>query len=438
MLNIPLSGIKKIESIVLDDNSTVSLSQGALKVGGIPKEIKEYLSNVLKTDKTDYYQSAWGIMPLREKLSEKVLEQENVKIDPSQFLVTHGCIGALSTLFLTLLEPGDEVILPEPTYPAYEKLTKLARAKTVFVSMESSDSEEQKSQEALNIKDTSITGSSFDTICKQITQDERVKPGMTNCEPEIANIQWDLSIKKIKQAKTDKTKIIVFSNPWNPLGIIIDQKKINELLHWCEENKIYLIIDEAYKDYAFDSNYKSTIGLVNKSEYFINVNSFSKNMAMSGWRVGYMAIPKKLVTAAGSMQDALLNCPNVPAQYAALFALDHKEYTDEFHNKIKRNLEITKKLLKPLVDKNIFSYQEPKGSFFIFLKVSKETLGVKTLGVNENDSERLAMSILKHAKVSLVPGKFFGESGKPFLRLCYAREEDVLVEGLKRLNKYFL
>lgn len=382
MLNIPLSGIKKIESIVLGNNEYISLSQGALKVGGIPKQIKEYLRTVLKTDKTDYYQSAWGIMPLRVKLSEKIFEQNKVKIDPKQILVTHGCIGALSSIFLTLLEPGDEVILPEPTYPAYEKLTNLARAKTVFVSMKSTD--------------------------------------------KSASEKWGLNIEAIKQATTNKTKIIVFSNPWNPLGIIVPQKTIKELLHWCEENKIYLIIDEAYKDYAFDTNYKSTVGLVNESEYFINVNSFSKNMAMSGWRVGYMILPKNLTFAAGSMQDALLNCPNVPAQHAALFALDHKEYTDNFHNILKDNLAVTKKLLQPLIDNNIFSYQEPKGSFFIFLKT------------NESDSENLAMSILTHAKVSLIPGKFFGESGKPFLRLCYAREKDVLVEGLNRLNKYFL
>ena len=161
---------------------------------------------------------------------------------------------------------------------------------------------------------------------------------------------------------------MIFSNPWNPLGITVDKKTIKELLDWCEKNKIYLIVDEAYREYAFDSNYKSTINLVNQSEYFISVNSFSKNMAMSGWRVGYMVIPEKLNFPLGRMQDAILNCPNVPAQYAALFALEHKEFTTHFHNIIKNNLELTCKLLQPLVEKNIFSYQKPKGGFFIFLK----------------------------------------------------------------------
>ncbi len=383
MINIPLSGIKKIESIARSSDEYISLSQGALKVGGIPQQIKDHLKEVLNTDKTDYYQSAWGIFQLREKLAKTLNKKYNTNISSYQVIVSHGCIGALSTLFLTLLEPGDEVILPEPTYPAYEKITNLSRCKPVFVS------------------------------CK--TTDNKNKSNL-----------WKLDIEKIKEAKTDKTKIIVFSNPWNPLGITIDKKTIKELLDWCEENKIYLIVDEAYREYAFDSNYESTIDLVNQSEYFISVNSFSKNMAMSGWRVGYMVIPEKLNFPLGRMQDAILNCPNVPAQYAALFALEHEEFTTRFHNIIKNNLELTCNLLQPLVEKNIFSYQKPKGGFFIFLQTEYP------------DAESLCMDILKKAKVTLIPGKFFGNSGKQFLRLCYARETEILREGLKRLNNYFL
>ncbi|MBD3273098.1 aminotransferase class I/II-fold pyridoxal phosphate-dependent enzyme [Candidatus Dependentiae bacterium] len=380
MLNIPLSGIKKIESIARSSDEYVSLSQGALKVGGIPLKIKEHVQEILKTDKTDYYQSAWGIFPLREKLAQILNKKYNANLSNYQVMVSHGAIGALSSLFLTLLEPEDEVILPEPTYPAYEKLTYLARCKPIFVS-------------TLTNNDTNF---------------------------------WQLDLEKIKKAVTNKTKIIVFSNPWNPLGLIIDKNKIKELLNWCEKKGIYLIVDEAYKRYAFDQSYKSCIDLVNQSEFFITVNSFSKNMAMSGWRVGYMVIPEKLNFPVGRMQDALLNCPNVPAQYAALFALDHDEFTINFHSIIKNNLELTCQLLEPLVKKEIFSYQKPKGSFFIFLKTK------------EDDSENLCMDILKRAKVSLIPGKFFGESGKSFLRLCYARDEEIIKEGLNRLNNYFL
>ena len=149
-------------------------------------------------------------------------------------------------------------------------------------------------------------------------------------------------------------------------------------------------------------------------------------MALSGWRVGYMIIPKKLHPLIGTVQDAFLNCPNTLAQHAALYALDHPEFTESFYNKIKSNLELTIQELKPLIDKKIFSYQKPDGGFYIFLKTQF------------TDSEPLCLGILNNAKVSLVPGKFFGESGTSYIRLCYARDQKTLKEGIKRLLNYFI
>lgn len=376
MLNIPLSGIKKVEAVVNSSNEYISLSQGALKVGGIPEQIKNYVQEILKTDKSDYYQSAWGILKLREKLTQVVNEKNNINLNINNIIATHGAIGALSTIFLTLLEAGDEVIIPEPTYPAYEKLVKLSRAHAVFVSMQ-------------------------------------------------RNNNWELNIEKIKQATTNKTKIIIFSNPNNPLGIIIPESTIKELLNWCEQNKIYLIIDEAYRDYIYTDNYSSSAKFVTESNYFINVNTFSKSMGMSGWRVGYMVVPESLNISLGAMQDALLNCTNVPAQYAALFALDHPEYTQEFNLILKNNLNIVEDKLQNLVNKNIFSYQKPAGGFFVFLKT------------NYDDAEVLSDQILRQAKVGLIAGKYFGDSGKNYLRLCFARNPEILIEGLDRINNFF-
>jgi aspartate/methionine/tyrosine aminotransferase len=149
-------------------------------------------------------------------------------------------------------------------------------------------------------------------------------------------------------------------------------------------------------------------------------------MAMSGWRIGYMVIPEQLCEQMGKTQDAILNCPNVLSQYATLYALDHPEFTQHFHNIIKKNLSITINMLAPLKHKGFLDFQIPTGGFFIFLKTDQE------------DAYDLGMSILNKAKVSLVPGKFFGHSGGPFLRLCYAREEATLYEGLSRLKNYFL
>lgn len=380
MLEIPLSGIKRIEEIAKSSNEYISLSQGAIRVGGIPQQIKDYVQGLLTTDKTDYYESCWGIKPLREKLVEVLNQQFNANITINNVLPTHGCIGGLSLLYLSILEPGDEVIIPEPAYPAYGLLAQAARSKPVYVSA--------------------------------------FKPHADG------TYSWQLDIEKIKLAVTEKTKIIVFSNPWNPLGIIIPKKAIQELLTWCENKGIFLIIDEAYRDYAFTPDYQSTIHMVTQSEWLISAHTFSKNMAMSGWRIGYLIIPERINKVLAGMQDALLNCLNNPAQFAATYALNHPEFTQAFHQLIKQNRDMTVSMLQPLIEKNIISMIKPDGGFFAFFRTE------------HSDATDLGMSILYQAKVSLVPGGSFGPSGKPFLRLCFARDPDVLHEGITRLVNF--
>lgn len=379
MLHIPLSGIKKIEEIAGGSSEYVSLSQGSIKVGGIPQQVKSYIQTLLNSDITDYYQSCWGIKALREKLADH-LQTINPTITPRQILPTHGCIGGLSLLYLSLLQPGDEVIIPEPSYPAYAILAQTARATTVHVS----------------------------------------------CLKSTHPIAWELDVEKIKAATTAKTKMIIFSNPWNPIGMIVPHQTIEELIAWCDARGIYLVLDEAYRNYDFEGTLVPGLTYINKSEFVISANSFSKNMAMSGWRIGYLVVPEKLIGSLAGVQDALLNCLNNTAQYAALFALEHPELEQEFHHTIKASRDYAMELIQPLVNANIVEYCKPDGGFFLFLKTEYE------------DTTDLCMSILHKAKVGIIPGPTFGPTGSSFMRICYARDKEVLHEGIKRLNSYFL
>ena len=382
MLEIPLSGIKKIEEIAKSSDEYISLSQGSVKIGGIPQQIKDHIQTLLKTDKTDYYESCWGLKVLREKLATVLSATYGASITVNQILPTHGCIGGLSLLYLSILNPGDEVLIPEPTYPAYNILTAASRSVPVFVPMKQHDN-----------------------------------TGRTT---------FELDIPAIKAATTKKTKIIILANPGNPTGMVVPLATIRQLLSWCEQHGIYLIIDEAYRDYAFTSEYQTALPLINQSEWLIVASTFSKNMAMSGWRIGYLVMPERVNKALAGMQDALLNCLNNTAQYAALYALDHPEFTQQFHVMIKNNRDMTLRLLHPLIANNIVRVAEPQGSLFAFLKTDQE------------DATDLCMSILHKAKVSMVPGSSFGPSGKPFLRLCYARDKAYLEEGINRIVKFFM
>ena len=380
MLEISLSGIKKIEEIAQSSSEYISLSQGSIKVGGIPQQVKKYVQQLLDSDKTDYYESCWGLKVLRQKIATALNSRYELSININQVLPTHGCIGGLSLLYFTLLSPGDNVIIPEPAYPAYNILAQAARCETTYVSC--------------------------------------LIPGTLS--------NWALDVDAIKKAITPKTKMIIFSNPSNPTGNIISSETLEELITICDARGIYLVIDEAYREYIFDGDYTSAITLLHKSPFVICANSFSKSMAMSGWRVGYLIVHEQLIRPLAGMQDALLNCLNNTAQYAAIYALSHPDLTTAMYKKVLHNRDYALKKITPLIDAGIFSVAKPSGGFFLFLRTQFA------------DGTDLCMDILNTAKVGLIPGKTFGPSAAPFIRLCYAREPEVLEEGINRLVNYFI
>jgi aspartate/methionine/tyrosine aminotransferase len=245
----------------------------------------------------------------------------------------------------------------------------------------------------------------------------------TNAQGQVS---FNLNLEKIKKATTSRTKIIVLANPGNPSGMIVPLATLKELLAWCEQRGIFLVVDEAYRDYTFVPEYQSVLPLVSQSEWLICANTFSKNMAMSGWRIGYLVVPQRIIKALAGMQDTLLNCLNNTAQYAAMYALDHPELTAVFHRMVKKNRDLTMLLLQPLVENKIITTIDPQGGLFMFFKTEHA------------DATDLCMSILQKAKVALVPGQSFGPSGAPFLRLCYARDTLLLQEGITRLVSFFV
>lgn len=376
--SIPLSGIKKIEELAAHTQNCISLSQGALRAGGIPSQIKQHIQKLLDTTCTDYYGSSAGLYALREALAI-YHSSEKTSIKPTQVLPTHGCIGALSLIFLALLKPDDEILIPEPAYPAYHTLSLAVGARPIFVPLEQ-------------------------------------------------GTQWKLSLDKIKEATTEKTKIIIFSNPWNPLGIVVPKKQIEELIDWCQEKGIYLIIDEAYRSYVFDHAQEEFVSSISQAvtyDHVISTHSFSKNFAMSGWRVGFVVAQSTIINHLITIQDALLNSLNNTAQYAALYAIQHPELIQEFRHLVQEHQKITAQALQPLIHKKIIQTTTPDGGFFYFLKVKQ-------------DPTELCMNLLTRAKVSLVPGPTFGPSGHNYLRLCFARDRAALEAGLDRFVHYML
>jgi len=382
MLEVKFSGIKRMEILAQETPGSLSLSQGALRVGGVPQEIKNHLQSLLNSDLTDYYVSSYGITPLRQKLAEVLSAKHNTSISMEQVLVSHGSSSAIASLMLTLLDSGDEVLIPEPTYPAYINLTRIAKGNPVLVKCFGDDSD--------------------------------------------SKVKWEFDVEKLKAAITPKTKMIIFSNPGNPTGIIVEEKYIKELAALCESRGIYLVVDEVYDDFIFyNEPFHSITPYVNQSNYIIRAGSFSKNFALSGWRIGYIVLPKNLLHPMCAIQDGLLISASSLAQYAALYALSKPQLVAPMKEMVFNNLIYTNIILKPLVEKGILDYQEPKAAFYVFLKTK------------EKETTDLCLDILKRAKVTVVPGSVFGPAGDSYIRICYARETAMLREALDRFINYW-
>lgn len=382
MLYLDQPALKTIEHQIQQLPDGISLAQGALRIGGIDASIRSHLQSVLATDATDYYGHSLGIAPLRAKLAATLSTRFKSTIAPSNIAVTHGSINGISALCFLLLEKGDEVLLPEPTYPVFMNAIKLARGTIAFVNF---------------------------------YRHEQQSDGTS---------QWVFDLEKLKEARTPRTKMLIIAHPSNPCGACMTQDEINALAQWCESEGIYCIFDEAYENYFFDMPTTSSTPLIASSKFLIRTGSFSKTYGMSGWRVGYVLAPTAIINHMAAVQDGLLVCPNVPGQHAALYALDHPEIIAAYTETIRLNRNYAYQAITPLIERGIVSCARPAAGFFLFMKI------------NGADTRAVAQDLIEKAAVAVVPGNDFGPSGKEYVRVCYARNQGRLEEGMTRLVHY--
>lgn len=380
MLQLTLPRYKKIEAFSSQTSDCISFSQGAVKVEGTPQIIKDHVRDLMSGDSVDYYQNVGGIFPLRQQIAEDLTNKFGRVFTPDSVLVTHGSIGAITNLCLALLKENEQVLLPEPTYPSYQNIIRFSKGEAVYAR------------------------------------------GFVQVDGE-----WRFDLESIKQAATPLTKMIILPNPSNPLGLCLRKEEILSLCDFCENSRITLVLDEVYDHYIYEGSFYSGTPHVLDSKYVIRTASFSKDFAMSGWRIGYVVASPELIACLMSIQDGTLCCPSVVGQHAALFALKNKQLIANQVNIVKSNLELTCSLMQPLVDRQIFSYVKPQAGIFLFIKTPAA------------DSEPLVMDILQKAKVALVPGKDFGNGPETasYLRLCFARKEEVVREGMRRILDYY-
>lgn len=350
-----------------------------------PANIVDAASRAVLDPKNYRYTPAAGLPELREAIAAKTLRDSGWDVAASQVIVTNGGKQAVYQSFATLLDPGDEVLLPTPYWTTYPEAVKLAGGVAVDV----------------------FAG---------------------------ADQNYLVTVEQLEAARTDRTKVLLFVSPSNPTGAVYSPEQTRAIGQWALENGLWVISDEIYQNLVYDGVRAVSIveAVPELADRTVLVNGVAKSYAMTGWRLGWMVGPLDAVKAAANLQSHLSSNVSNISQRAAIEALtgpqDQVEVMRQSFDRRRRTIVAELNKIDGLLCPN------PEGAFYVYPDVTG-LLGRTWGGVTPTTSLELADLILEQAEVAVVPGEAFGPSG--YLRLSYALGDDALLEGVTRLQKLF-
>ena len=373
VLNIKPSGIRKFFDLVSEMQDVISLGVGEPDFD-TPWHIRDEGIFALEKGRT-FYTSNSGLKELRQEISNYIKRTQNVEYNPdNEIIVTVGGSEAIDIGIRALVNDGDEVIIPQPSYVSYEPCAILANAKPVIINLKAENEFRLKPDELLN-------------------------------------------------AITDKTKILILPFPNNPTGSIMDKADLEAIAKIIIEKDIYIMSDEIYSELSYKDKHISIASLAGMKERTILINGFSKAYAMTGWRLGYACAPKEIIKQMTKIHQFAIMCAPTTSQYAAVEALrngdDDVALMRQAYNQRRRFL------LNAFKEMNIPCF-EPFGAFYVFPCI-------KEFGMT---SEEFATKLLQEEKVAAVPGTAFGESGEGHLRISYAYSLDNLKKAMERMKRF--
>ncbi|PSJ31167.1 aspartate aminotransferase [Peptostreptococcus russellii] len=369
----------KVKEMKANGIDVISLSIGEPDFN-VPEKAKEYGKKSLDENKTKYDFVA-GIKELREEICKKLSRENNVDYTIDQIVLSSGAKNSLTNVLLATTDPGDEVLLPLPYWVSYSEIVKVTNAIPVEVKTK---------------KENSF----------KLTKDE------------------------LLAAITDKTKLIIMTNPSNPTGAVYTKDELLDIANVCVEKGIYILADEIYEKIRFDDTFVSLASLSEDiKDITITVNGFAKSAAMTGVRLGYTASNSEIAKAMTSIQSHTISHPSLTAQYIGLGALlECEEDMQYMADTYKKRCEIITNRLDKV--KHI-SYIKPSGAFYIFVDLSKVK---EKYDYKDSFSVEFCQNFLDEEKVAIVPGKAFGID--EYIRISYACNEKDFLEGVDRLERY--
>ena len=367
------SGIRKFFDIVSEMKDAISLGVGEPDFD-TPWHIRDEGIFALEKGKT-FYTSNAGLKELREEICNYLKRRQGIEYNPlKEVLVTVGGSEAIDIGLRALINPGEEVIIPQPSYVSYEPCAVLAGAKPVII----------------NLK---------------------------------AENEFRLTAEELKSAITDKTKVLILPFPNNPTGAIMEKRDLEEISRIIIENDIYVMSDEIYAELTYKGEHTSIASLEGMKERTILINGFSKAYAMTGWRLGYACAPESIIKQMTKIHQFAIMCAPTTSQYAAVEALKNG---DEDVKTMRQAYNQRRRFLMNAFREMGLDCFEPYGAFYVFPCI-------KEFGMT---SEEFAMRFLEEEKVAVVPGNAFGESGEGFLRISYAYSLENLKVAMDRFKRF--
>ncbi len=373
IVDVKPSGIRKFFDIVSEMPDAISLGVGEPDFD-TPWHIRDEGIYSLEKGKT-FYTSNAGLKELRCEIRNYIQRKQGITYDPiNEILVTVGGSEAIDIALRCMVNPGDEVIIPQPCYVSYEPCAVMADAVPVIIDLKHEN-------------------------------------------------EFRLTAEELEAAITDKTKILILAFPNNPTGAIMEKKDLEAIAEVIIKHDLYVISDEIYSELSYNEAHVSIATLPGMRERTIMINGFSKAYAMTGWRLGYACGPELIMKQMTKLHQFAIMCAPTTSQYAAVEALKHG---DGDVAEMRESYNQRRRFLMYQFREMGLECFEPYGAFYVFPCI-------KEFGMT---SEEFAMRFLEEEKVAVVPGTAFGDCGEGFLRISYAYSIDDLKVALNRMKRF--
>lgn len=370
---ISVSGIRRFFELAAKDKTIVTLGIGEPDFDSPPKIEEKAIEAIRK--KMTHYTSNAGLLELREKISAKLKRDTGIEASTNEILVTTGSSEGLDISIRAVVDDGDEVLIPEPSFVSYGPLVQLAGGKPVYV-------------------------------------------------PTYEENDFRVTFEDLEKRITKKTRAILYGSPNNPTGSVLTKEDLKGIAELAIKHDLTVLADELYERLIYEGKAYSIAALPGMAERTITLNGFSKGYACTGWRVGYVVAKEPFYEAIYKIhQYCMMSAPTV-SQYAMLAAFDEEESVKKMVKIYKQRRDV---LVKGLNEIPGVECHMPKGAFYAFPNISGTGL----------TSEQFADKSITEAKVAVVPGHAFGPSGEGFVRCSYAVPIENITIALERLKKLF-